>query len=212
MCPGGQIVPAGTVDGNVVVNGMSFSKRDSRFANAAVVVNVDPDDELLKPWVEKHGVMGGVKFQEDMERRAAEMGGGNFTVPVQRMTDFVSRTCPSPSVPPPRSSYRLGVKECRLDTLYPPQITAALTDAFQNIFPSRMPGFLSSSGVLHGVETRTSSPIRVPRDPKTMESSLPGLFVAGEGAGYAGGIVSAAVDGWRVGSICEEVLFEGEGA
>jgi len=102
----------------------------------------------------------------------------------------------------------LGIKSAPLHTLYPASITTSLTHAFTTHFPSQSPGFLSPSGILHGVETRTSSPLRVPRDKDTMETSLGGLYAAGEGAGYAGGIVSAAVDGWRVGEILDRRIKE----
>jgi uncharacterized FAD-dependent dehydrogenase len=194
MCPGGQIVPAGTSPDEAVVNGMSFSKRDSEFANSALVVTIDPDDALLEPYREKHGVLAGLRFQEDMERRAAEFGGGNFTVPVQTLTDFVAGATPSSDSPLPPTSYRLGVKHAPLHKLYPPPVVAALTAAVAD-FDRKMPGYLSSDALLHGVETRTSSPLRVERNRTTHEASVPGLFVCGEGAGFAGGIVSAAADG-----------------
>jgi uncharacterized FAD-dependent dehydrogenase len=197
MCPGGQIVPASTDPEEVCVNGMSFSKRDSLWANSALVVTIDPDDEILDPYREKHGVLAGVAFQREMERRASKMGGGNLTVPVQRLTDFMAGQASS-SAPP--SSYRLGVKPAACHEIYPPAVTNALRDAVSNHFEQRMPGFLSEDALLHAVETRTSSPVRVARDPDTMQAiGTHGLFPAGEGAGYAGGIVSAAVDGMVVG-------------
>jgi uncharacterized FAD-dependent dehydrogenase len=201
MCPGGQIVPSSTDPTEVCVNGMSFSKRDSMWANSALVVTVFPDDEILEPYQKQHGVMGGLEFQRDMERRAAELGGGNWTVPVQRVTDFcqgvVSETIPS-------SSYRLGVESAACHEIYPPQITNALRDALQTHFGNRMPGYLHPDGLLHAVETRTSSPLRIARDLETCQAmGIENLFPAGEGAGFAGGIVSAAVDG-RI--VAESVL------
>ncbi len=203
MCPGGQIVPASTKEGEVCVNGMSFSRRDSKFANSALVVTIDPDDDVLEPWRKEHGVMAGLRFQEEMERKASILGGGNFVVPVQRVTDFVRRRT---SVDAPDSSYRLGVKPSACHEIYPEQITNAVSDAIENIFDKSMPGFCCEEGLLHGVETRTSSPLRIERDPDTYESSVKGLMVAGEGAGFAGGIVSAAADGVGVADAILRVL------
>jgi uncharacterized FAD-dependent dehydrogenase len=175
---------------------MSFSKRDSIWANSALVVTVFPDDPILKDYQLKHGVMAGLEFQRDMERRASALGGGNLTVPVQRVTDFVigqvSTTVPS-------SSYRLGVLSAPCHEIYPKPITDALRDALVNHFPKQMPGYYHPEGLLHAVETRTSSPLRISRNPETLQAiGTANLFPAGEGAGFAGGIVSAAVDGMAV--------------
>jgi len=196
MCPGGQIVPSSTNPEEVCVNGMSFSRRDSKWANSALVVTVAPDDAILDEYKEEHGVLAGLEFQRDMERRASIFGGGNLTVPVQRMTDFcdgkLSSTIPS-------SSYRLGVKSAPCHEIYPEPITNALRDALTNHFQKQMPGYFHEDGLLHAVETRTSSPLRVARDPKTLLAvGTENLYPSGEGAGYAGGIVSAAVDGINV--------------
>ncbi|KAL5842166.1 hypothetical protein ACOSQ3_012769 [Xanthoceras sorbifolium] len=121
------------------------------------------------------------------------MGGGNFVVPVQTVTDFLENKLSAASVPP--SSYRLGVKVANLHELFPAHITDALKHSI-SMFDKELPGFISEAALLHGVETRTSSPVQIPRDNDTYEStSLKGLYPVGEGAGYAGGIVSAAVDG-----------------
>eukprot|EP00980_Cylindrotheca_fusiformis_P006909 scaffold1442_cov128-Cylindrotheca_fusiformis.AAC.30 len=193
MCPGGQIVPSSTDPNEICVNGMSFSKRDSVWANSALVVTVAPDDPILEPYREEHGVMAGLAFQRDMERRASIMGGGNWTVPVQRVTDFCDGHLSS-SIP--SSSYRLGVKSAPCHELYPPAITAALKDALTNHFSKTMPGYYNPDGLLHAVETRTSSPLRISRDRDSLHApGAENLFPAGEGAGFAGGIVSAAVDG-----------------
>jgi uncharacterized FAD-dependent dehydrogenase len=198
MCPGGQIVPASTDPTEVCVNGMSFSRRDSKWANSALVVTVAPDDAILDSYREKHGVLAGVAFQRDMEQRAAIMGGGNLTVPVQRMTDFLEGRC---STSAPSSSYRLGVKPSPCHEIYPPSLVSALRHAVTEIFEKQMPGFICDDSLLHAVETRTSSPVRVRRCNETMEAiGTKNLFPAGEGAGFAGGIVSAAVDGMVVGS------------
>ena len=178
------------------MNGMSFSRRDSKWANSALVVTVAPDDEILDEYKAEHGVMAGLEFQRDMERRASRLGGGNLTVPVQRMTDFcdgiISSTIPS-------SSYRLGVISAPCHEIYPGPITHALRDALTNHFKKQMPGYYHPDGLLHAVETRTSSPLRVARDRKTLLAiGTDNLYPSGEGAGYAGGIVSAAVDGVNV--------------
>ena len=139
-----------------------------------------------------------------MERKAAIMGGGNFTVPVQRLTDFMENRS---SVDAPSSSYRLGVKPSPCHELFPAEMTKALQDAVLNHFERQMPGFLCHEALLHGVEMRTSSPVRITRDPVTLQAiGKIGLFPAGEGAGFAGGIVSAAVDGVSVGEAILEEL------
>uniref|UniRef100_A0A6U9W6G9 FAD-dependent protein C-terminal domain-containing protein n=2 Tax=Pseudo-nitzschia australis TaxID=44445 RepID=A0A6U9W6G9_9STRA len=205
MCPGGQIVPASTDPEEVCVNGMSFSRRDSKWANSALVVTVDPDDKILDKYRTDHGVMAGLEFQRDMERRASKFGGGNLTVPVQRMTDFcdskVSSTIPS-------SSYRLGVKSAPCHEIYPEPITNALRDALTNHFQKQMPGYYHPDGLLHAVETRTSSTLRVPRDRNTfLAIGTENLYPSGEGAGYAGGIVSAAVDGINVAETILDTIY-----
>ena len=204
---GGQIVPASTEPEEVCVNGMSFSRRDSKWANSALVVTVDEDDEILDEYRANHGVLAGLEFQREMERRAYKLGGGNLTVPVQRMTDFCDKKISSTI---PSSSYRLGVKSAACHEIYPEAITNALRDALTNHFQKQMPGYYHPDGLLHAVETRTSSPIRIPRDRKTLLAiGTENLYPAGEGAGYAGGIVYAAVDGINVAetildSICGE--------
>ncbi|KAL3824657.1 hypothetical protein ACJIZ3_020686 [Penstemon smallii] len=194
MCPGGQVVLTSTDPTELCVNGMSFSKRSSRWANAAIVVTVSSKDlEALN----FHGPLAGVQFQRALEQKAAMMGGGNFVVPVQTVTDFLDNKLSVTSIPP--SSYRLGVKAANLHELFPIHITEALQRAI-SIFDKELPGFVSESGLLHGVETRTSSPIQITRRNDTWEStSHKGLYPVGEGAGYAGGIVSAAVDGMHAG-------------
>ncbi len=178
-CPGGQIVIASTEENEVCVNGMSFSRRDSKFANAALVVTVGPDDPVLKEYKQKYGVLAGIEFQRDMERRASIMGGGNFTVPVQRLTDFVNGKA---STTAPNSSYRLGIKPSACHEIYPEAMTIALQDAVKNHFEQQMPGFLCEDALLHAVETRTSSPVRISRDPVTLQAiGKPGLFPSGEG-------------------------------
>ncbi|GAB2267492.1 hypothetical protein Dimus_002475 [Dionaea muscipula] len=194
MCPGGQIVLTSTDPAELCINGMSFSRRSSNWANAAMVVTVSSKDfEALN----FHGPLAGVTFQRELEREAARMGGGSFVVPVQTVTDFMANKLSDRPVPP--SSYRLGVKPANLHELLPRHITKVLQDSI-TMFEKELPGFVSEAALLHGVETRTSSPVQIPRHVDTYESvSLKGLYPIGEGAGYAGGIVSAAVDGMYAG-------------
>ncbi|KAL8488633.1 hypothetical protein ACS0TY_024794 [Phlomoides rotata] len=194
MCPGGQVVLTSTDPSELCINGMSFSRRSSRWANAALVVTVSSKDfEALN----LNGPLAGVEFQRIFERKAAQMGGGDFVLPVQTVTDFLDSRLSVSSVP--ASSYRLGVKAANLHELFPLHITQALQLAISK-FNDELPGFVSTSALLHGVETRTSSPVQISRRSDTWEStSLKGLYPVGEGAGYAGGIVSAAVDGMHAG-------------
>ncbi|KAL1104970.1 hypothetical protein V6Z11_D04G102600 [Gossypium hirsutum] len=206
MCPGGQVVLTSTSPSEICINGMSFSRRASRWANAALVVTVSTKDFDALNF---HGPLAGVEFQREFERRAAIMGGGNFVVPVQTVSGFMDNKVSVTSMP--SSSYRLGVKAASLHELFPIYMTDALRYSIA-MFDKELPGFISKEALLHGVETRTSSPIQIPRDSDTYESmSLRGLYPVGEGAGYAGGIVSAAVDGMYSGfSVAQKLgLFHG---
>ncbi|KAK9100136.1 hypothetical protein Scep_023566 [Stephania cephalantha] len=194
MCPGGQVVLTSTNPSELCINGMSFSRRASRWANAALVVTISWKDFDSLGF---HGPLAGIEFQREFERRAALMGGGNFVVPVQKHLIIYSILALVVDVPP--SSYRLGVKSAELHDLYPNHITEALQNSI-SMFDRELPGFISEEALLHGVETRTSAPVQIPRNTDTYEStSLEGLYPIGEGAGYAGGIVSAAVDGLYAG-------------
>ncbi|CAM6089404.1 unnamed protein product [Calypogeia fissa] len=195
MCPGGQVVPTSTSSSELCINGMSFSNRSSKWANAAIVVSVsEPDFSTL---VSNSGPLTGVAFQRVIEQEAAVRGGGNFVVPAQTVTDFLDNKLTGDILP--SSSYRLGVKAAYLHDLLPSHLTESLKEALFS-FEKQLPGFIDKRGLLHGVETRTSSPVRVERHKETFEStSLAGLYPIGEGAGHAGGIVSAAVDGMLVG-------------
>ena len=219
QCPGGQIVPSSTEEGELCINGMSFSKRDSLWANSALVVTVSPNDAILEPW-SAHGCLAGLEFQRDMEKKAFALGGGDMRAPVQRLTDFVDGKL-SQSIP--SSSYRLGVKSAELHDIYPEPLYNALKNAVVTQFDKQMPGFLCNEALLHGVETRTSSPVRVLRDNVTLQAiGVDNLFPSGEGAGFAGGIVSAAVDGLFVADAIKakfyvrdeeaKVLFNGDKA
>ncbi|KAK3138772.1 hypothetical protein QOZ80_5AG0373260 [Eleusine coracana subsp. coracana] len=207
MCPGGQVVLTSTNPSELCINGMSFSRRASKWANSALVVTVSSHDFGL---FQSHGPLAGVEFQREYERRAAAMGGGNFVVPAQCVTDFISNKLSVTTLPP--SSYRLGVRPSKLHELFPPYITEALQQSIIMI-EKEMPGFVSKEALLHGVETRTSSPLQISRDGETYEStSLQGLYPIGEGAGYAGGILSAAVDGMYCGfALAKQLsLFHGD--
>jgi uncharacterized FAD-dependent dehydrogenase len=173
---------------------MSLSKRSSRFANSGLVVAVEPEDLVRAGYT---GALGGVELQRVVEQAAARAGGGALRAPATRATDFL-RERGSTTVP--ESSYRPGLSAGDvgevLDSGGVP-LSAALRAAL-HVFGKRMRGYLTADAVLAGVESRTSAPVRVPRDPKTLQCvALPGLYPAGEGAGYAGGIVSAALDGMR---------------
>jgi uncharacterized FAD-dependent dehydrogenase len=191
MCPGGWIVPAATEVDGVVVNGMSLSKRDSPYANSGFVVSVGVRDLGL----DGAGPLAGVAFQRDIERAAFRAGGGQFTAPAQRLTDFLANR-PTTSIG--KSSYRPGLTPASLDEVLPGFVIQALRDGLREI-GQRVGRFVHPDAVLIAAETRTSSPVRILRDAVTLESpGVVGLYPAGEGAGYAGGIVSAALDGVRV--------------
>jgi uncharacterized protein len=192
MCPGGWIVPAATEGDEVVVNGMSLSRRDSPFANSGMVVAIEPED--LGEYA-KHGVLAGVAYQKDIETMANRAGGGIQKAPAQRVPDFVmgklSETLPA-------SSYKPGLTPVPLHEILPPAIAHRLQEGLHH-FGRIMPGYYTEEAVLVGVESRTSSPVRIPRDSETLQHpEIAYLYPSGEGAGYAGGIVSAALDGIRV--------------
>ena len=193
MCPGGFIVPASTENDEVVVNGMSLSRRDSPFANSGMVSTVEPED--LKPLIREHGVLAGLAFQKELERAAKIAGGGGQVAPGQRVTDFLTGKI---SADLPETSYFPGTKSAPLHELLPPWITNRMREGLR-LFDRQMRGYVSNEALLLGFETRTSSPVRIPRRDDTLEHpQISGLFPCGEGAGYAGGIVSAAMDGLRV--------------
>ncbi|WP_448518664.1 FAD-dependent protein [Rhodoflexus sp.] len=196
MCPGGFIVPAATAPGEIVVNGMSPSRRNSRFANSGIVVAIDQED--LAPYA-RYGELAGLMFQREVEQRACQMAGGNQTAPAQRMLDFVNRKV---SASLPECSYQPGLASVAMDEVLPVQIAHRLREGFKD-FGKKMKGYLTNEAQIVGVESRTSSPVRIPRDRQTLEHpQITGLFPCGEGAGYAGGIASAAMDGER----CAEML------
>lgn len=200
MCPGGWIVPATTEPDAIVVNGMSLARRDSPFANSGLVVAVEPADLAALGYP---GTFGGLRFQEALERRAFALGGGAQVAPAQRLPDFVAGR---ESASLPRTSYRPGVRAVPLHAELPAFLATRLRAALAR-FGRSLRGFDTADAVAVGVETRSSSPIRVLRDPATLESpTIARLYPCGEGAGYAGGIVSAALDGLRVADAITTVL------
>ena len=191
MCPGGFIVPAATAPGEVVVNGMSPSRRDSVFANSGIVVAVDEKDFAK---YSQYGALAGVQFQEEIERLACTLGGGTQQAPAARLVDFVEGKVSSTLLP---TSYQPGLVAADMGSLLPGFIYESLRIAFRE-FGRKMKGYYTNDAQVVGVESRTSSPVKIPRDKETLEHpQIKGLFPCGEGAGYAGGIVSAAMDGER---------------
>lgn len=192
MCPGGLIVPSATAPGEIVVNGMSMSRRDSEFANSGIVVSVEKED-LLK--YREHGEFDGLEFQKEYEKKFFEAGDGSQKAPAQRMTDFVKGKL-SGSIG--KTSYIPGVYSSVLNELLPGFISERLENAFLE-FGKKMKGYFTDEGYLAGLESRTSSPVRIPRSKETYEHvDVKNLYPCGEGAGYAGGIISAALDGQNV--------------
>lgn len=191
MCPGGFIVPAATAPGEVVVNGMSPSRRDSIFANSGIVVAVDERD--FAPFKE-YGSLAGLWFQSDIERLACTLAGGRQTAPAQRLVDFVEGKVSAGLL---ETSYQPGLASVDMRALLPDFVYQSLRLAFVE-FGKKMKGYYTNEAQVVGVESRTSSPVKIPRDNETLEHrQIKKLFPCGEGAGYAGGIVSAAMDGER---------------
>ena len=195
MCPGGVLVPSATEPESIVMNGMSSSARSGKFANAGVVVQIDPED--VPEEYSGSGVFKGLDFQKDVERKMWQFASGRssnpMAAPAQRMIDFCNGVV---SEDLPETSYKPGVVPAPLHELLPELISSRLRKAFPEVNKHSIRGFFTNDALLVGVESRTSSPVRIPRDPQTMESvSFPGLLPCGEGAGYSGGIVSSAIDG-----------------
>lgn len=191
MCPGGFIVPAATAPGEVVVNGMSPSKRNNLFANSGIVVEIDVEKDLYK--YESFGPLKALEYQKDLERLAFTAGGRTQTAPAQRLTDFVEGRLSNQLNP---CSYQPGLKSAPLHSLLPKLIGSRLRKGFQ-AFGQKMKGYYTEEANIVGVESRTSSPVSVPRTSTLEHTTISNLYPCGEGAGYAGGIVSAAMDGER---------------
>jgi uncharacterized FAD-dependent dehydrogenase len=191
MCPGGVVVPTPTEAGMQCTNGMSNSHRSSPLANAGIVVAVSPDDFAAEGFT---GPLAGLEWQRKWERAAFSLGGGGYRAPAQRLAAFLAG---KPGAAPGRSSYRPGLTHADLGALYPEAVRVALRAGLR-AFDRRMRGFVTDEAVLIGVETRTSAPCRLLRGEDLLSPGLPGVYPCGEGAGYAGGIVSSAVDGLKV--------------
>lgn len=190
MCPGGFIIPAASAPGQLVVNGMSPANRGTQWANSGMVVEILPEDISAPDGKPEELKM--MYFQQDIEKKFFEASGCTQKAPAQRMTDFVAGR---PSKDLPRSSYPPGLIPARVDELLPAEVSRRLRKGFKD-FDAKQRGFLTDKAVLIGDETRTSSPVRVPRVPELLHHvDFKGLYPCGEGAGYAGGIVSAAIDG-----------------
>ena len=200
MCPGGFVIPAATDKEQIVVNGMSPSDRNGQWSNSGMVVEVRPEDVS-----EEKDALCMMKFQEELERMCWQQGNMKQTAPAQRMSDFVNGRL---SYDLPRTSYAPGVISSPLHFWLPKSISHRLQEGFKT-FGKQRHGFLTNEALMIGVETRTSAPVRITRDQTTMQSiAVMGLFPAGEGAGYAGGIVSAAIDGERAAEMVKELLTE----
>jgi uncharacterized FAD-dependent dehydrogenase len=196
MCPGGIIAPAATAPNEIVVNGWSPSKRNNEFANSGLVVSIEQKDFL--PF-EKHGPLAGLYFQSSVEKNAFAAT-QSLQAPAQRVADFVNK---KHSAQLPECSYLPGLQSHILDDVLPSFVAASLRDALQT-FGKKMKGYVSNEAVMVATESRTSSPVRIPRDKETLEHpQVKGLYPCAEGAGYAGGIVSAAMDGER----CAEMML-----
>lgn len=202
MCPGGIIAPAATHPGELVVNGWSPSKRNNPYANSGMVVEVNEKD-LMDPSTQRffphlktnpNHPLSLLHFQQAVEQQAFRTGGGKFVAPAQRMTDFIRKKT---STSLPQSSYLPGLNSAPLETVLPPFIHERLRQGFQP-FGRKMNGYLSDEAVVVATESRTSSPVRIPRTDAFHHPQVQNLFPCGEGAGYAGGIVSAAMDGEKL--------------
>lgn len=191
-------MPAATAPGEVVVNGMSPSRRNSRFANSGIVVAVEEED--VRQYA-KWGPLAGLMYQQALEQQACVAGGGTQVAPAQRLEDFVSRRASSTLAD---TSYQPGLQSVMMEEVLPPAIGLRLKEGFK-AFGKKMRGYLTNEAQIVGVESRTSSPVKIPRHPESLEHvQISRLYPCGEGAGFAGGIVSAAMDGER----CAEKLVE----
>jgi len=191
MCPGGIVVPTPTEEGLQCTNGMSNSRRNAKYANAGVVVSVSVADFAREGF---HGPLAGLQFQRHWEKKAYELGGGRYIAPSQSIPDYLAGRL---KTKPGGTSYRPGLEHADLNRLFPAALTASLKQALR-LFDRKMKGFVSEEGKLIGIESRTSAPVRMPRGEDLQSVSLRGLYPAGEGCGYAGGIVSSAIDGLRI--------------
>ncbi|WP_281228136.1 NAD(P)/FAD-dependent oxidoreductase [Flavobacterium aquiphilum] len=202
MCPGGVIAPCATSPGEVVTNGWSPSKRDQSTANSGIVVELKLED--FKPFA-KFGALAGMEFQKSIEQKAWHLAGNTQRVPAQRMIDFTQNKV---SADIPKTSYVPGTTSVEMGQVFPGFLSQILRQGFSE-FGKSMKGYLTNEAILHAPESRTSSPVRIPRDPISYEHlQIKGLYPCGEGAGYAGGIISAAIDGEKCALKIAEVLKE----
>lgn len=200
MCPGGVIAPCATSPGEVVTNGWSPSKRDQVTANSGIVIELKLED--FKPF-EKFGALAGMEFQKSIEQKAWHLAGRTQKVPAQRMIDFTQNIV---SKEIPKTSYVPGTTSVEMGQVFPGFLTQILREGFTQ-FGKSMKGYLTNEAILHAPESRTSSPVRIPRDNETLEHlQIKGLYPCGEGAGYAGGIISAAIDGEKCALKCVETM------
>ena len=198
MCPGGVIAPCATSPGEVVTNGWSPSKRDQATANSGIVIELKLED--FKPF-EKFGALAGLEFQKSIEQKAWHLAGESQKVPAQRMVDFTQNKISSDI---PKTSYVPGTTSVEMGQVFPSFLSQILREGFSE-FGKSMRGYLTNEAILHAPESRTSSPVRIPRDSISLEHlQIKGLYPCGEGAGYAGGIISAAIDGEK----CALKIFE----
>ncbi len=200
MCPGGVIAPCATSPGEVVTNGWSPSKRDQVTANSGIVIELQLED--FKPFA-KFGALAGMEFQKSIEHKAWHLAGESQKVPAQRMIDFTQNRVSSDI---PKTSYVPGTTSVEMGQVFPGFLTQILREGFTE-FGKSMRGYLTNEAILHAPESRTSSPVRIPRDPLTYEHvQIKGLYPCGEGAGYAGGIISAAIDGEKCAMMIGAIL------
>ncbi|GAA4274785.1 NAD(P)/FAD-dependent oxidoreductase [Aquimarina gracilis] len=200
MCPGGVIAPCATSPGEVVTNGWSPSKRDQPTSNSGIVIELRKED--FKPFA-KYGPLAGMYFQKSIEQRAWKVGGETQKVPAQRLVDMVEGKA---STNLPVTSYKPGLTSADMSMVFPKFIHSTLQNGFK-AFDKSMRGYLTNEAVVHAPESRTSSPVRIPRDKITLEhTQIKGLYPCGEGAGYAGGIISAAIDGEKCAQACAESI------
>lgn len=193
MCPGGIIAPAVTNPEELVVNGWSPSKRNNPYANSGIVVPVEACDIAFL--TRQHGPLAGLHFQQAIEQQAYRCGGGKFSAPAQRMTDMIDNKISSTL---PVCSYLPGINSASMKDIFPDFIFITLQQAFKK-FEKKMKGYLSGEAIIVATESRTSSPVRIPRNKDTLQHpQIMNLYPCSEGAGYAGGIVSAAMDGEKV--------------
>ena len=202
MCPGGVVVGAASEEGGVVTNGMSYFARDGENANSALLVDVRPEDCGAD---DPDTPLAGIDFQEKLEKAAYELGGGGYIAPAQTLASFLKKNEAPPAGRAVHPTYRPGVRYSDLTECLPAFVTDAMREALPHM-AKKLKGFDMDTAVLTGVETRSSSPVRIPRDRETMQSvNTRGLYPGGEGAGYAGGIMSAAVDGIK---IAEKIIYK----